>query len=112
MRKRRDWMLSVLILDMVIKLQPIVVWGIFGVVQQQKGKFCSGWRLQPPSHSGSGCAQQSVPSGSLKTADPGGNVTAAVGGCLMLLIVLLRAVPHSQSDSRLREAPQLYSLHI
>lgn len=66
----------------------------------------------PPSHGGSGCAQQSVPSGSLKTADPGGNVTAAVGGCLMLLIVLLRAVPHSLSDSRLREAPQLYSLHI
>lgn len=47
-RKRRDWTLSVLILDMVIKLQPIVVWGIFGVVWQQKGKFCSGWRLQSP----------------------------------------------------------------
>ena len=66
----------------------------------------------PPRRGGSGCARQSVPSGSLKTADPGGNVTAAIGGCLMLLSALLRAVPLSQRDSRLREAPQLYPLHI
>lgn len=69
-------MLSVQILGVAMKLQPPAVWVIFGAGLQQKGKFCSGWRLRSPGRGGSGSAQRS-----LKAADPGGGVTAAMGAC-------------------------------
>lgn len=65
-------MLSVLILDTVIKLQPGAVWGGFGAVWVQKAKFCSGRRLR--SRLCPAACSRRLP----EDVDPAGNIAAAV----------------------------------